>query len=100
MQGVKLKMALGLPVGALINCADNSGKYINSNFRCQEYLHLRCEESSGLLEQTPCCFSRRYGPLHCQKRKARVKKESFTCRHCKTEETLEKKRGTFHLFPR
>jgi hypothetical protein len=26
MQGVKLKMALGLPVGALINCADNSGK--------------------------------------------------------------------------
>jgi len=25
MQGVKLKMALGLPVGALINCADNSG---------------------------------------------------------------------------
>jgi len=28
MQGVKLKMALGLPVGALINCADNSGKEI------------------------------------------------------------------------
>ena len=25
MQGVKLKMALGLPVSALINCADNSG---------------------------------------------------------------------------
>lgn len=25
MQGVKLKIALGLPVGALINCADNSG---------------------------------------------------------------------------
>jgi len=25
MQGVKLKMAVGLPVGALINCADNSG---------------------------------------------------------------------------
>ena len=24
MQGIKLKMALGLPVGALINCADNS----------------------------------------------------------------------------
>ncbi len=28
MQGVKLKMALGLPVGALINCADNSGKIL------------------------------------------------------------------------
>ena len=25
MQGVKLKMSLGLPVGAVINCADNSG---------------------------------------------------------------------------
>lgn len=25
MQGVKLKIALGLPVGAVINCADNSG---------------------------------------------------------------------------
>jgi large subunit ribosomal protein L23e len=25
MQGIKLKMALGLPVGAVINCADNSG---------------------------------------------------------------------------
>jgi large subunit ribosomal protein L23e len=25
IQGVKLKMALGLPVGATINCADNSG---------------------------------------------------------------------------
>ena len=23
--GTKLKMALGLPVGALINCADNTG---------------------------------------------------------------------------
>lgn len=25
MQGVKLKISLGLPVGAIINCADNSG---------------------------------------------------------------------------
>ena len=25
MQGVKLKISLGLPVGAVINCADNSG---------------------------------------------------------------------------
>ena len=25
MQGVKLKITLGLPVGAIINCADNSG---------------------------------------------------------------------------
>ena len=25
MQGIKLRMSLGLPVGAVINCADNSG---------------------------------------------------------------------------
>lgn len=25
MQGVKLKMTVGLPVGAIVNCADNSG---------------------------------------------------------------------------
>ena len=47
MQGVKLKMALGLPVGALINCADNSGMRIN-NFRSKKYLYICCEKSSSL----------------------------------------------------
>lgn len=48
MQGVKLKMALGLPVGALINCADNSGKEYFLKFRRKEYLHLRRQKSSSL----------------------------------------------------
>ena len=64
MQGIKLKMALGLPVGALINCADNSGAknlYIFAAKRIQAALNR---------------LSRRYGSLHCQKGKARTQKES------------------------
>ena len=29
--GGKFRIALGLPVGAVMNCADNSGKYKNNN---------------------------------------------------------------------
>lgn len=27
--GTKLKMSLGLPVGALLNCADNTGNFVH-----------------------------------------------------------------------
>ena len=50
MQGVKLKMALGLPVGALINCADNSGAknlYIFAAKRIQAALNRLPAASVG-----------------------------------------------------
>ena len=50
MQGIKLKMALGLPVGALINCADNSGAknlYIFAAKRIQAALNRLPAASVG-----------------------------------------------------
>ncbi|XP_011636984.1 60S ribosomal protein L23 [Pogonomyrmex barbatus] len=31
--GAKFRISLGLPVGAVINCADNTGKYVKKNNR-------------------------------------------------------------------
>ena len=57
MQGVKLKMALGLPVGALINCADNSGAknlYIFAAKRIQAALNRLPTASVGDMVLCTC----------------------------------------------
>ena len=57
MQGVKLKMALGLPVGALINCGDNSGAknlYIFAAKRIQASLNRLPAASVGDMVLCTC----------------------------------------------
>merc|ERR1712100_251064 len=92
MQGVKLKMALGLPVGALINCADNSGAkniYIFAVKKVQACLNRLPAASVG--DMVLCTV---------KKGKPELRKKSFICRCRKTKKTLEKKRRSFYLFPR
>nr|CAD7463148.1 unnamed protein product [Timema tahoe] len=49
--GAKFRISLGLPVGAVINCADNTGK-------CKEPLCDRCAGCEGSSKQTTCCWFR------------------------------------------
>ena len=74
MQGVKLKIALGLPVGALINCADNSGAKNIFIKDCSK------ESSSLFNNRLQSCFGiGDDGLMYSKKRGNQNKKKSYAC---------------------
>lgn len=51
--GTKLKMALGLPVGALINCADNTGKPQTLSIGAKNLFTIAVTRYGGRLKRLP-----------------------------------------------
>ena len=65
--GNKFRMSLGLPVAAVMNCADNSG--------AKNLYIMACQRLGSSPEQAARCRPGRYGDGHCEEGQARSAQE-------------------------
>jgi len=88
--GNKFRMSLGLPVGAGMNCADNTG--------AKDLYVISVKGIGGRLNRLPSAGVGDMIMATCKKRQTRIAKESDPGRDRSSAKVMEKAKWNFHLF--